>query len=229
MKFSLLPALFFLAISTSSFAEEHVEIADDAKVEAVNQPVAHTGVPATAVAGDPIRNPEQKSLLRYLLGAGLTLGGDKLHTLTYPGGDSSSVTAGGGMMLYGGLDYRLNDAVSIQGTAGYHFDSTRQSSDGEVKFDRKFLELLAYYHASEVFRLGVGLRSVVGPKLKGTGTSSATNTPFDNTVGMIIEGEFMIYPTIGIKVRHVSESYRPTGSSVTYKGNHNGLLANFYF
>ena len=243
MKFRLLFAMYGLSLSALAYAAESTGIIEDDMDSGVSLPVPDIGKPAapdigkpeTAVADAAIQNTEQKKPLRYLLGAGLTMGGDKLGTITYPDGSTSNVTAGRGIMLYGGLDYRLNHGISLQGTVGYHFDSTNQfysnqrSANGELKFGRSMVELIAYYQISDIFRFGAGLRSVTGPKLKGSGTESATYTLYDNTVGKIIEGEYMFNQSIGIRVRHVNETYHPAGNPVSIAGSHFGVLANFYF
>ena len=182
-----------------------------------------------AVAGDANPNVEQKNPLRFLVGAGLTVGGDKLGTMTYSDGSTDSITAGGLLMLYGGLDYRLNNTFSLQGTLGYHFDATKKATNGEVTFSRIPLELLAYYHISEAIRLGAGIRYVASPRIKGSGIASSANDSFDNATGVAIEGEFMATPILGIKVRHVTEKYRKTGFSGSIDGSHFGVLASVYF
>lgn len=214
MRQQLLSAIFSLFMLTSAFAAED------------SQPVFDRG--DTTTPGES-QIPQQAKSLRFLLGAGLTFGGDTLATVSYIDGSSDSVTAGDGLVFYGGLDYRLDDAISLQGTLGYHFDSTKPATNGEVTFSRIPLELLAYYHINDAFRLGGGIRIVTGPKLEGSGIASSANWTFDNTVGMIIEGEYLLHRTFGIKLRHVSERYQPSGSPVSIDGSHFGVLANLYF
>ena len=216
MKFRLPFAILSLITLTSAFAAED------------SQPVASTRDAATAEAGDASQIAEQKKPLRFLLGAGLTFGGETLATMTYADGRTDSLTAGGLVMIYGGLDYRLDDAISLQGTIGYHVDSVT-AANGDASFSRIPLELLAYYHSSDTIRFGGGVRFVNSPKIEGTGIAANVNGSFDNTVGMIIEGEYLLDPTIGIKVRYVSETYHPTGIPVSVDGSHIGVLANFYF
>jgi len=216
MKHRLLFAILTLVALTSAFAAED------------SQPVINPDETAASVAGDASQVVEQNKPLRFLLGAGLTFGGDTLVTATYTDGSSKNITAGGFMMIYGGLDYRLDDAISLQGTLGYHFD-TITASNGDVTFSRIPLELLAYYHLNDAFRLGGGVRIVNSPELKGNGIAGNVNGTFDNTVGLVIEGEYMMHRTFGIKLRHVSEHYQPSGSPVSVDGSHFGVLANLYF
>jgi hypothetical protein len=194
-----------------------------------NQPVLIPGATAPVVAYGSHQAVERNKPLRFLLGLGVTFGGDTLATASYTNGSSQNITAGGGMMLYGGMDYRLNDAISLQGTLGYHFDDTKAATNGSLKFTRIPLDLLAYYHVNDNIRIGGGVRYVNSPELKGSGVASGINGSFDNTVGLVIEGEYLFKQRFGIKLRHVSENYRSSGSSVSINGSHFGVLASFYF
>jgi hypothetical protein len=214
MRQQLLFAIFSLFMLKSAFAAEDI------------QQVTNQSDTTMASASQIV---EQTKPLRFLLGAGLTFGGDTLATVSYTDGSTDSITAGGGLMFYGGLDYRLDDAISLQGNLGLHLDTTKPASNGEVTFGRLPLELLAYYHLSDAFRLGGGIRIVSGAKLKGSGIAGNAYQKFDNTIGMIIEGEYLLHRTFGIKLRHVSERYQPSGSPVSYSGSHFGVLANLYF
>jgi len=216
MKIRLPFAILLLITMTSALAAED------------SQPVASTIGAATTDSVSTSQIVEPSKPLHFLLGAGLTFGGETLATMTYTDGRKDSITAGGLVMLYGGLDYRLDDAISLQGTLGYHVDSVT-AANGEASFSRIPLELLAYYHYSDTIRFGGGIRYVNSPKIKGTGIAGNVNGSFDNTVGMIIEGEYLLDSTIGIKVRYVSETYQPTWIASTIDGSHIGVLANFYF
>ena len=208
MQHQLLLAIISFTTLTTAFAAE--DNPPDSKADA-SQVAAH-----------------QKQL-HYVLGVGLTSGGDKLATAFYTDGSSDSISAGSGLMFYAGLDYRMNDAASIQGTLGYHFDSTKAAKNGEITFSRIPLEFLAYYHVRDTIRLGGGTRMVFSPRVKGSGLANNINDSFPNTVGLVIEGEYLVTPTLGIKVRHVSEKYKPRNSPTSVDGSHFGVFANVYF
>jgi len=213
----LLLTIFSLVMLTSVAAAED------------SQPATGTGGAAAAEADSTSQIAPEKKALRFLLGAGLTFGGDTLGTMTYSDGSTDSISAGGTIMVYGGLDYRFDDRISLQGTVGFHFDSTKPATNGDVTFSRFPLELLVCYHASDAIRIGGGARFVNSPEITGTGIASGVNQTFNNTIGMIIEGEYLLDPSFGIKLRHVSETYHPTGNSTSIDGSHFGVLANFYF
>ena len=65
--------------------------------------------------------------------------------------------------------------------------------------------------------------------MDGSGIASNVNGSFASTLGLVIEGEYLISPLLGIKLRHVSEKYKPSGGSGSIDGSHLGVLASFYF
>jgi len=181
--------------------------------------------PATVAAAVDHINP-----LRFLVGFGLTFGGDNLVTARYTDGTTDTVEAGGGYMIYAGAEYRLNESVSLQATLGYHNDSIK-AQNGEASFSRVPLELMGYFHANDAIRLGAGTRFVNSPKLTASGGVPPLNInqSFDRTIGLVIEGEWLIGPQFGLKLRNVSEKYKAQGFSGTANGNHVGIMGNFYF
>jgi hypothetical protein len=216
MKRKLLLALCSLATVSVALAAEDTAPMDQKPASGTAAPVAEQA----SAASKP---------MHVVLGGGVTGGGDTLYTAVYTDGSTDKVTAGGALQLYAGLDYRLSDAYSVQATLGLHLDTTKAASNGSVTFSRMPLEALGYYHVNNAFRVGAGLRLVTGAKLKGTGVGSAVDSSYDSTIGVIIEGEYMFDKTVGIKLRHVNESYRDKASTTRYQGNHWGLLANVYF
>lgn len=186
-------------------------------------------VPVFAQDGNTHESSGVKKQLQYALGLGYTSGGDKLATAIYTDGSTDSISAGSGLIFYGGLGYRLKDKVSIQGNLGYHFDNTKAASNGKLTFRRIPLEFLGYYHAHNAVRLGGGVRMVFGSRLKGSGIASGLNQKFSNTVGLVIEAEYIASSKFGIKARYVNEKYKPENSPISLDGSHFGVLTSFYF
>jgi hypothetical protein len=170
----------------------------------------------------------QQGKVRPVLGMGLTFGGDKLATAEYENGGSIDVRAGSMITFYGGVDFRVAKAFSLQATIGYHVDNA-SATNGDIRFERMPIELLAYGHIGQKWRVGGGARYVSNPKLKSSGAADIGDYSFDNTVGGVIEAEYMVMPSFGVKMRYVSEKYKMGGSSETIDGSHVGLLANYYF
>lgn len=172
---------------------------------------------------------DDASPLRFLVGAGLTFGGDTLATVQFTNGTSEDIKGGGLFVLYGGVEYRIGTAVSLQATVGYHVDDTSAASNGSVRFSRVPVDLLAFYHVNEQVRLGGGVQLVNGPELKGSGVASNVNIKFDNATGYVLEGEYLFNPKMGAKLRYVSEKFKPEGGGPKADGNHLGLMFNYYF
>jgi hypothetical protein len=172
--------------------------------------------------------------LRFVVGAGLTAGGDKLATAEYSHGGSVDVRAGGLIAFLAGVDYRVNQQFSFQGTFGFHVDQA-SAKNGDVTFKRFPIEVLGYFHPTDKMRVGGGVRYVSSPKLNGDGFGSGVYQEFDNTVGAVVEGEYFFTPNLGLKLRYVKEEYessyvvrRQTFVEKT-KGDHIGIFGNFYF
>ncbi len=192
---------------------------------------AALAVGASAVAAQqttPTAQPEVAKPFRFLLGFGLTGGGDKLARVAFTNGNSESITAGGLMHLYAGGEYRFAPAVSAQVNLGFHVDDTSAATNGSLKFSRMPIELLGHYAVNDKVRLGGGLRVANSAKLKGSGVL-AGSLSFKADPGVVVEGEYMTTPNIGIKLRAVSESYSIKGVSGKVSGDHVGLMLNYYF
>jgi hypothetical protein len=167
--------------------------------------------------------------VKFLLGGGLTYGGDKLATVGFTDGSSENIRAGSLLMLYGGAEVRLGDLVSFQTTLGYHTDDTSQASNGKVRFSRIPVDLLLHFRMRGPLRLGAGMQLVHNAELKGSGSVSFVNAKFDDAVGAVLEGEYLFSPHLGLKLRYVSEEFELRGSNVTVDGSHIGMLFNYYF
>jgi hypothetical protein len=83
--------------------------------------------------------------VRFVASIGLAMGGDTLATARYTDGTSTNIPAGTGITLAGGIDYMINDALSVQGTIGYHGRFTPEASNGSMSFSRFPIELLTHY------------------------------------------------------------------------------------
>jgi opacity protein-like surface antigen len=172
--------------------------------------------------------PADNSGLHVFLGSGLTFGGDKLAKLEYDNGTDSSVTAGGLVQLTGGVEYRINSDFALQTSVGYHV-SDATARDGSIRFTRMPIELIAYYSITPEWRIGAGARHVSNAKLKASGAAGRGQVDFDDTVGALVEAEYLITPKMGVKFRYVSEKYETTIGKNKVDGNHVGGAFNYYF
>jgi len=181
---------------------------------------------ATVVCAGAAGVHAQERTVRGVLGLGLTGGGDTLATVVYTDGSTDSIKGGGLVHVYGGAEFRLGTQVTMQATVGYHVDETSGGSDGSLRFSRYPIELLAHYHVTPQVKLGGGARIVNSAKIDSRGVLSGARFDFDSTVGAVIEGEWMVSPSIGLKLRYVSEKYKALG--VSADGNHAGFYFSWY-
>jgi hypothetical protein len=171
--------------------------------------------------------------VRGVVGAGITFGGDKLteiQTVNTNTGDTSSqsVTAGGLLQLKGGVEVQFAPAWALQTTIGFHVHDT-SISNGSAKFQRFPLEAIVFYQATPQFRFGAGLRKALSPKYSESGAVGNLSVDLNSQVGVVLEGEYLFTPKLGVSVRGVSEKYGVSGNSGAINGSHGGVGFNFYF
>lgn len=170
--------------------------------------------------------------VRAVLGGGFTFGGDKIAEVEFSDGSSETVKAGGFTQLHGGVELQFTPTVSAQATIGYQSDKA-SADNGSIKFSRQPFELLGHYRLNDTVRLGGGVRYVKGTKISasGAGLTYVGNESFEPATGTVLEAEFMMSNSVGLKTRYVSEKYE----SKTYPslpkldGSHLGLMMNVYF
>jgi hypothetical protein len=82
---------------------------------------------------------------------------------------------------------------------------------------------------SPQWRVGAGARYVGSAKLTSSGAASGLEDRFDNSLGGIVEAEYLFSQQMGFKVRYVSEKYESKYDGFKVNGNHVGAFFNFYF
>jgi hypothetical protein len=163
-----------------------------------------------------------------VFGAGLTTGGDTLATVVFSDGSSEDIKAGGLVHLFGGVEFRATQSVTMQVNVGYQIDDTSGGSNGSLRFSRYPIEALAHVQINPAFRVGGGVRFVNSPKVAGSGVLNYVNIPYDSTTGAVIEGEVLVTPNIGLKLRAVTEKYKPKAGGESADGNHIGFYFSWY-
>jgi hypothetical protein len=174
--------------------------------------------------------------LHFMVGVGLTAGGQNVATAQYTDGSSNNISAGTGLQLMTGADYRLNQSVSFEATAGYRM-RVALASNGDASFNRFPIDLLAYYNIDPKWRVGAGVEYINHPNLSASGAASYLNEDFKNTTGFILEAEYFPMPNWGVKVRAVKETYKPINPYNDYTGapqnnvdgSHVGIFSDYYF
>lgn len=170
----------------------------------------------------------QDRAARGILGIGVTTGGDTLASVVFTDGSSADIKGGGLVHLYGGVEIPVGPAVSMQATIGYQVDDTGGGSNGSLRFARYPLEVLAHVYINPNVRVGGGARFVNNARLTGSGVLSGINVDFESTTGAVVEGEYLVTPSIGLKLRAVRETYKPSGGGPSTDGSHVGFFFNWY-
>lgn len=177
--------------------------------------------------------------LQGFLAVGLTFGGDTLGKVYFSDGSTDSVKAGGTRLFKGGLNYTVSPQFSIQAGYGIHLESSKKANNGGINFDRTFMEGLAFYHTSETFKVGGGIRKILDAKLKGTGAAATERIDFDGQLGLVAEVEWHTRHISniqwGLTLRYVNEKYSPSSlngfpiKGEDVDGSHFGVGVSFYF
>jgi len=177
---------------------------------------------AQSLAPAPTASPA-----RFLLGMGLSGGGDELASAHYEDGKNVNIHAGGLVYFTAGVDYRFTPEFAVQGTVNYHFDRAN-AKNGDIKFERFPVELIGYYQPNPSWRVGGGVRYTMSPKLSSSGAASGIEASFDNTTSAVAEAEYFVNPRFGVKLRYVNETFKARAYN-DVDGSHIGVSANLYF
>jgi hypothetical protein len=181
---------------------------------------------ASAQTANPATNGSLS--VRGVMGMDFTFGGDKLDTAIYQGGTTKDITAGGLVQFKGGAEFAIAPQWTLQATIGYHVDRAG-ATNGSIAFQRFPLEAIAFYQASQQFRIGAGLRAALSPNFSQSGVAGNANIDLTTKLGFVIEGEYMFSPQFGLSVRGVSEKYGVSGYSGTIDGSHGGIGMRYHF
>ena len=185
--------------------------------------------PTLAHAGLDSDNP-----VHALLGIAITGGGDKLSEIEYTDGTSKSVTAGGLVQFYGGVEvHDKASPIAFQATIGYHVDSA-SARNGNQRFERYPLEAIVLFNAAPKFRIGAGARYALSAKFSSDGAGYVGNGNFKSQLGGLVMAEWLITPSMGLQVRYVHEKFKleggaSNGGDIDVDGSHGGIGFNYYF
>lgn len=139
--------------------------------------------------------------------AGLTYGGEKLATATFTNGETASIRSGGLVQLGAGIGWQPADLpVALQATVSYHVDNV-SARNGDLRFSRYPVEVLAYYTGVSNWRFGAGPRFVNEAKLVIDVPGTDMTTRFKNTVGGVAEIGYRIGRVGWVNARYTAENY----------------------
>lgn len=184
---------------------------------------------------------------RPFVGLGFTSGGDTLLKVNLvPKGGSGptyreDVSSGGGIDLRFGFSRRLDELpLTLQLAGAYHNDQVNGIEGEKIRFRRMPLEATLLWHATERARIGFGVRKATHPVFKldnvkfnvgGQQVRVSGEADLKASTGFIVEAEYALTPSWGLKGRYVFESYRyrddPQGEK--FEANHLGVMSVWYF
>jgi hypothetical protein len=184
----------------------------------------------------------QSSNWRFFAGVGVADGGETITSGTIVTDGTNKITpftikAGGGTQLRAGMEYRLMDRLSLQGSLGYVI-SDPMGYNGSLTFTAVPVELMAFVNISDSLRLGAGVRKTHA-EMKGTGVASAwsVNGTYTGSAASVVEAQYLFgsgdaktssqRTQFGISIRAVNETLTHDGFSIN--GNHYEVGAALYF
>jgi len=155
-----------------------------------------------------------------LLGMGIEFGGEKLLTLQYSDGSTSSLQSGRGLMLTAGAILQAfeqgDHSLEVQGSVGLKYGTVKEASNQSVSFTRFPLELLGFYHyAPARLRLGGGMAYHLSPSISADGELSNAEVDMNNALGAIIQADYALSAQLLLGVRYTLMKYEITASGAT--------------
>jgi hypothetical protein len=170
----------------------------------------------------------QAADVRPFVKAGFDFGGDTLVTAVFVSGERESIKANEGFYLGGGVSM-LNDAknMELEASLAYKFN-TISASNGDIDWTLMPIDVLAFYRLPQ-WRFGGGLTYHMNPKLKGSGVVGGLNVKFDDALGIVLQGDYLINPKMAVGVRYTSVKYEPEGGGASAKSGGIGGTFSYRF
>lgn len=183
--------------------------------------------------------PEKRA--KFLAGIGYTFGGDTLadYQITPVNGSGPTyvedLSGGAGLILNFGGELLLTRSLRVQGLIGFHADHVN-GINGEATYRRAPVELLAHWRATDNWWIGGGIRKAthgafdISRQATSNGsTALAYKERIYFSTAAVLEGEYVINKSWGIKLRAVRESGRFETDTEKFNADHMGLIATYYF
>jgi len=145
----------------------------------------------------------------FVVSGGMTYGGDTLVTTNYTDGTSYDIRAGNLFQFGAGVLWQAPDQpFSVQATVNYHFDRNN-AQNGDARFERTPIELLAFYNGVPKWRFGGGLRWSLSPTVSAhvDGGDDVT-IHFKDAIGGVIEAGYKVAKAAWINARVGIEQYQ---------------------
>ncbi len=173
-------------------------------------------VPVASLAAD----------VRPVVRIGFDFGGDKLAGATFTNGSTDTIKAGELIYLGAGLSVITDSKdIEVEATLSYKNDSIN-ASNGKIDWTRFPLDALVFYRMPK-FRMGGGLTYHLSPKLSGSGVASNINGNFDDSLGFLLEGDYLVTQKVNVGLRYTNIKYKVSGASID--GSSIGITAGYRF
>lgn len=121
---------------------------------------------------------------------GIHFGGDDLAGLTFIGGGSETVEAGGLISGAFGFITDINDDMELRASIGIKFDSVT-AENAEITFTRLPLTAMLF-NKGEKFSFGAGATYHLGPELDISGSLGGGTVDFDDAFGLVAEVDYKL-------------------------------------
>lgn len=138
---------------------------------------------------------------------GYDFGGDDLLKVTYVGGDTSTIKAGNGFYIKGGISMPVNSAKDLEvvGLIGWKYDGVT-GANGDAKLSRMPIDIDLRY-TMDKHRFTGGITKDLSIDFSGSGVLSGVGTTLDSQLGFALQYEYMLDSGIGIGARYTSLKY----------------------
>ncbi|HYS51129.1 MAG TPA: hypothetical protein VEM33_04575 [Burkholderiales bacterium] len=159
-------------------------------------------VPATSNAVD----------VRPIIKAGFGLGGDTVVSVGVSNSGSTStrsIKANQGVFFGGGASI-LTDSKEFEAEVSLSFKFyTIAAQNGRVDWTVLPLDALVFYRMPNV-RLGGGLTYHLNPSLSGSGAAGGLNAKYDDALGFVLQGDYVLKNRFNFGLRYTSVEYKRT-------------------
>jgi hypothetical protein len=158
---------------------------------------------------------EAQLKVRGMARLGAEMGGDEVIQFQYADGSTPEVTAGGGLLVSGGLAVGVLNSVDAQLNVGWKYRTIPEASNQEASWSRFPVEALLFYRMPVGLRLGGGATMHLGNVLEASGEALNSRLEFKNNPGFLVQAEYVMR-NFSFDVRYTSMKYEvETGGSGT--------------
>ncbi len=177
------------------------------------------------------KNTNKKNV-QPVITAGITFGGDEISKEEieniFGDDDTDSIDAGEMIYFAAGAAFNITNTFQLQTTFGIHLDSIN-GSNGDTGFYRYPLEVIGFYK-NDKFRIGGGISHHLNPKYeRDVDGDPKINVDFDDTTGLVIQGDYLITRQIPIGIRYMDIDYDGGDSVKSFDGSHIGIVISCLF